>query len=94
MEKADYKERLLVHEPEVDLRIPSDYTEEEREQPEFKFQTAFQTTFTEMNFKFTYYSLSDMFIELGSIQAIAMGMIAALMYYIIILFVIDMVKKI
>ena len=47
-----------------------------------------------MNFKFTYYSLSDMFIELGSIQAIAMGMIAAFMYYIIILFVIDMVKKI
>ena len=47
-----------------------------------------------MNFKFTYYSLSDMFIELGSIQVIAMSMIAAFMYYIIILFVIDMVKKI
>ena len=47
-----------------------------------------------MNFKFTYYSLSDMFIELGSIQAIAMGMIAFMMYYIIILFVIDLIKKI
>lgn len=41
IEKADYKERLLVHEPEVDLRMTTDYTEEEREQPEFKFQTAF-----------------------------------------------------
>lgn len=94
IEKADYKERILVHEPEVDLRMTKDYTEEEREQPEFKFQIAFHTTFTEQNFKFTYYSLSDMFIELGSIQAIAMGMIAALAYYMIILFVIDMVKKI
>lgn len=37
IEKADYKERILVHEPEVDLRMTSDYTEEEREQPEFKF---------------------------------------------------------
>ena len=41
IEKADYKERILTHEPEVDLRMTSDYTEAEWEQPEFKFQTAF-----------------------------------------------------
>ena len=54
----------------------------------------FRFTFTEKQFYYKYYSAEDVIIELGGINGIVGPLLGAFTQYFIILFIVDLVRKI
>lgn len=87
-------DNIIVIEPENNVRMTVELDEEQQAQDVFINTVSFRFSFTEKQFYYKYYSIMDVVIELGGINGIIAPLLASFTQYFIILFIVDLVRKI
>ena len=87
-------DRIIVIEPENNIRMMVELEDDEKTQETFITKASFRFSFTERQFYYKYYNIMDVVIELGGINGVIGPLMASFTQYFIILFIVDLVRKI